>query len=153
MTSDAPQLAETTALLDAVATATAPLVPAVAALTDADLVEPSLLPGWTRGHVLAHLSRNADSLVNLLLWARTGIETPQYASQFLREADIEAGAPRPCASNWRISPPPTNAGSPWRASCRRTVGPPWSAIVRAEKSPPPGSPGCGCSRWKSTTSI
>ncbi|MGW4124234.1 maleylpyruvate isomerase family mycothiol-dependent enzyme [Nocardia sp. NPDC004711] len=94
MTSDA-QLADTAALLDTVAAATERLLPAIAALGDADLVEPSLLPGWTRGHVLAHLSRNADSLVNLLLWARTGIETPQYASQFLREADIEAGAPRP----------------------------------------------------------
>ncbi|MGV9666736.1 maleylpyruvate isomerase family mycothiol-dependent enzyme [Nocardia niigatensis] len=93
MTSDA-QLADTVALLDTVAAATGRLLPAIAALGDADLVEPSLLPGWTRGHVLAHLSRNADSLVNLLLWARTGIETPQYASQFLREADIEAGAPR-----------------------------------------------------------
>ncbi|MEU6582877.1 maleylpyruvate isomerase family mycothiol-dependent enzyme [Nocardia sp. NPDC046763] len=94
MTSDA-QLADTAALLDTVAAATERLLPAIAALGDADLVEPSLLPGWTRGHVLAHLSRNADSLVNLLLWARTGIETPQYASQFLREADIEAGANRP----------------------------------------------------------
>jgi maleylpyruvate isomerase len=58
---------------------------------------PSVLPGWTRGHVLSHVARNADSCVNLLTWARTGVETPQYASAEQREADIEAGAGRPLA--------------------------------------------------------
>src|SRR5947209_4673969 len=42
-------------------------------LDDDAVGEPSLLPGWTRGHVLAHLARNADALVNLLTWARTGV--------------------------------------------------------------------------------
>jgi maleylpyruvate isomerase len=55
----------------------------------------SLLPGWTRGHVLAHVARNADGLTNLLTWARTGVMTPQYAHPEQREADIVAGAPRP----------------------------------------------------------
>jgi maleylpyruvate isomerase len=60
---------------------------------------PSLLPGWTRGHVLTHLARNADSLVNLLTWARTGVETPQYPSRAARDAGIEAGAGRPPAEH------------------------------------------------------
>jgi len=55
---------------------------------------PSLLPGWTRGHVLTHVARNADSMVNLLTWARTGVVTPQYPSREKRNADIEAGADR-----------------------------------------------------------
>ncbi|HZN72107.1 MAG TPA: maleylpyruvate isomerase family mycothiol-dependent enzyme [Micromonosporaceae bacterium] len=59
------------------------------------LNEPSLLPGWTRGHVLTHLARNADGLTNLLTWARTGEVTPQYPSWERRNADIEAGADRP----------------------------------------------------------
>ncbi len=71
------------------------LLTTVAALTDDDLRAPSRLPGWTRGHVVSHLARNADSLVNLLNWARTGIPTPQYASPEDRVAGIEAGAPRP----------------------------------------------------------
>lgn len=95
MTSDATELIETQ--LAAVTAATTRLLATVDTLDDAALPEPSLLPGWTRGHVLAHLSRNADSLVNLLLWAHTGIETPQYANAALRDADIEAGAPRPLA--------------------------------------------------------
>ncbi|WP_406112148.1 maleylpyruvate isomerase family mycothiol-dependent enzyme [Kitasatospora purpeofusca] len=56
---------------------------------------PSALPGWTRGHVLAHLARNADSLVNLLDGARTGTDIPQYPSPEARDRDIEEGAPRP----------------------------------------------------------
>ncbi|MBF6092366.1 maleylpyruvate isomerase family mycothiol-dependent enzyme [Nocardia cyriacigeorgica] len=84
-------------LLDIVTESTRRLLATIDSLDDAALKEPSLLPGWTRGHVLAHLSRNADSLVNLLLWARTGVEIPQYASAFLRESDIEEGAPRPLA--------------------------------------------------------
>ncbi|WP_051829724.1 MULTISPECIES: maleylpyruvate isomerase family mycothiol-dependent enzyme [Streptomyces] len=58
------------------------------------VAEPSALPGWTRGHVLAHLARNADSLVNLLDGARTGTDIPQYASNEARDADIERDAPR-----------------------------------------------------------
>ncbi|WP_280468421.1 maleylpyruvate isomerase family mycothiol-dependent enzyme [Nocardia cyriacigeorgica] len=84
-------------LLDTVTESTRRLLATIDSLDDAALPEPSLLPGWTRGHVLAHLSRNADSLVNLLLWARTGVEIPQYASAFLRESDIQEGAPRPLA--------------------------------------------------------
>jgi maleylpyruvate isomerase len=62
---------------------------------DGDPATPSLLPGWSRGHLLTHLARNADSLVNLLTWARTGVVTPQYPSPERRAADIEAGAGRP----------------------------------------------------------
>ncbi|WP_203834595.1 maleylpyruvate isomerase N-terminal domain-containing protein [Winogradskya humida] len=57
----------------------------------------SLLPGWTVGHVLTHVARNADSYTNLLTWARTGVETPQYASPTARDEGIEAGRRRPLA--------------------------------------------------------
>ncbi|MGI5156728.1 maleylpyruvate isomerase N-terminal domain-containing protein [Microbispora sp. CA-102843] len=77
------------------AEATERLLATAARLTDEDLRAPSLLPGWTRGHVLTHVARNADSYVNLLAWARTGVPTPQYASARAREAGIEAGASRP----------------------------------------------------------
>jgi maleylpyruvate isomerase len=67
-------------------------------LTDDDVRRQSLLPGWTVGHVLTHIARNADSLVNLATWARTGVPTPQYASPESRDADIEAGSGRPIAA-------------------------------------------------------
>ncbi|ULR55340.1 maleylpyruvate isomerase family mycothiol-dependent enzyme [Streptomyces deccanensis] len=68
---------------------------AIDALPPHAVTEPSALPGWTRGHLLTHLARNADALVNLLTWARTGIPTPMYASPDQRATDIEAGAGRP----------------------------------------------------------
>jgi maleylpyruvate isomerase len=68
---------------------------ATAASLDGDPTAPSLLPGWSRGHVLTHVARNADGLANLLTWAHTGVVTPQYGSRDQREADINAGARRP----------------------------------------------------------
>lgn len=67
---------------------------AIGSLDGRAVAEPSLLPGWTRGHVLCHLARNADGLTNLLTWARTGVETPMYPSREARNAGIEAGAGR-----------------------------------------------------------
>jgi maleylpyruvate isomerase len=58
------------------------------------LASPSLCEGWTRAHVLAHVARNAESLVNLLTWARTGTPTYQYQSAESRQAGIQAGAHR-----------------------------------------------------------
>ncbi|MEV4708286.1 maleylpyruvate isomerase family mycothiol-dependent enzyme [Actinoplanes sp. NPDC049316] len=56
---------------------------------------PSRLPGWTIGHVLTHVARNADAYTNLLTWARTGVETPAYATPTARAEGIEAGCRRP----------------------------------------------------------
>lgn len=81
--------------LAAVHEATARLLDAVEAMDPATVGEPSLLTGWSRGHVLTHISRNADSLVNLFTWARTGEEIPQYPSAEARDKDIEDGAGRP----------------------------------------------------------
>ncbi|BAJ31306.1 MULTISPECIES: maleylpyruvate isomerase family mycothiol-dependent enzyme [Kitasatospora] len=83
--------------LRATAESTELLLHTLAELEPAAVGEPSALPGWTRGHVLAHLARNADSLVNLLTGARTGTDVPQYATPESRDADIEAGAGRPLA--------------------------------------------------------
>ncbi|MEV4337116.1 maleylpyruvate isomerase family mycothiol-dependent enzyme [Streptomyces sp. NPDC049590] len=69
--------------------ATDRLLSAVTALDDTALAGPSRLPGWSRGHVLAHLARNADALVNVLEGR------PMYASAEARDAGIEEGAPRP----------------------------------------------------------
>ena len=76
-----------------VRTATEALLSAVSTLDAAAVGEPSQLPGWTRGHVLAHLARNADALVNVLAGK------PMYVSAEARDADIEAGAPRPLAEH------------------------------------------------------
>ncbi|NUK02293.1 maleylpyruvate isomerase family mycothiol-dependent enzyme [Streptomyces lunaelactis] len=77
--------------LDSVREATERLLAAAAGLDEAATAEPSRLPGWSRGHVLAHISRNAEALVNVLEGR------PMYTSGEAREADIERDAPRPLA--------------------------------------------------------
>lgn len=66
----------------------------VGTMDDVAVHGPSGLAGWTRGHVISHLARNADGLLNLLIWARTGVEHPMYASTADRDADIAEGALR-----------------------------------------------------------
>ena len=74
--------------LASVRDATDRLLTAAAKLDNASVAEPSRLPGWTRGHVLAHLARNADALVNVLGGH------PMYASGETRDAYIERDGPR-----------------------------------------------------------
>ncbi|MDT9687766.1 maleylpyruvate isomerase family mycothiol-dependent enzyme [Streptomyces sp. P9(2023)] len=77
--------------LASVREATERLLDASASLDNAAVAEPSRLPGWTRGHVLAHIARNADALVNVLQGR------PMYPDATTRDADIERDAPRPLA--------------------------------------------------------
>ena len=93
--SSGPDPAALRGALDEMAASTDRLLTTVDGLDDAALRSPSRLPGWTRAHVLTHIARNADGLVNLVTWARTGEETPMYAGgQAGRAAEIEAGADR-----------------------------------------------------------
>ena len=79
------------------ADATADLITNIGQLTEADARGASLLPGWTRGHLLTHLARNAEGGVRLLGWARTGVPSYEYPSVAARAAAIEEGANRPAA--------------------------------------------------------
>ena len=93
--SAAAQLAHRTSVaLAAIEQANARLMDTVSRLDDLRVHGPSLLPGWTRAHVISHLARNADGCLNLLRWARTGVEHPMYASSTDRDADISEGAVR-----------------------------------------------------------
>ncbi|SEH02177.1 maleylpyruvate isomerase [Nonomuraea solani] len=60
-----------------------------------DLTAPTALEGWTGRHLATHVAANAEALLNLVHWARTGEPTPMYTSQEQRNADIEEGATRP----------------------------------------------------------
>ncbi|GAB2976889.1 maleylpyruvate isomerase family mycothiol-dependent enzyme [Nocardioides montaniterrae] len=73
------------ALLDA----TDRYLASLADLTDEQLREPSLLPGWTRGHVVAHVALNAHGLARALRGARTDAPIPVYDSQQSRNAEVE----------------------------------------------------------------
>jgi maleylpyruvate isomerase len=61
--------------------------------SDADVREPSLLPGWTRAHVLTHIARNADSISRTVSGALRGEVVARYPDGVAgRNADIEVGA-------------------------------------------------------------
>ena len=71
----------------------------LASLTDADIARPSLLPGWTVGHVLAHVARNADSHVRMLEAGGRGEVADQYEGGAEgRAAEIERDAGRDAAT-------------------------------------------------------
>lgn len=61
-------------------------------LSDAELDGGSLLPGWTRRHIVAHVGYNARAIARLVEWAATGVETPMYASPEGRNHEIQFGA-------------------------------------------------------------
>lgn len=84
-------------VLAQLAQATAGLTTGISGLTDPEAREPSLLPNWTRGHVLTHLARNAEGGTRLLNWALTGVPSYEYPSVEDRAAAIEAGAGRSAA--------------------------------------------------------
>jgi maleylpyruvate isomerase len=67
----------------------------IAELSDASARRASLLPGWTVGHVLTHVARNADSHRRRAEAACRGEVIEQYPGGFpARAAEIDAGATR-----------------------------------------------------------
>jgi maleylpyruvate isomerase len=96
-----------------------------------ELGAPSLLPGWTRRHVVAHVGLNARALTRLTHWAATGEETPMYASPGERDQEIEFAATLPARAlrtlsahaavhlnvEWRDLP-----DAAWQAEVRTALG-------------------------------
>lgn len=89
---------DTTATLPWMREGTAHLLGIVGKLGDEAFAEPSALAGWTRGHVVGHVARNAEALHRLTAWAATGEETPMYADREQRAAEIERSAGLPPAT-------------------------------------------------------
>ncbi len=79
-------------LLDALDRETARLEHTIGRL--AGVHGPSLCEGWTRGHVLSHLARNAEGIAALVRAAVDGSGETMYSSAQARDADIDEGATR-----------------------------------------------------------
>lgn len=86
-------------LLDALEAHTARLETTVGRLDD--LGAPTLCEGWSRGHVLTHLARNAEGIAALVRAAVDGSGETMYASTERRDADIDEGAGRDLATQAR----------------------------------------------------
>ncbi|AOP47831.1 maleylpyruvate isomerase family mycothiol-dependent enzyme [Streptomyces lydicus] len=89
--------ADIAALLHDVRSSAARLAAGLDALTDVTTREPSVLPGWSRGHVITHLARSADVYRWLLALARTGIEPGTRADAAALDHALRDGAGR-CAA-------------------------------------------------------
>lgn len=68
--------------------ATHRLIRTVDHMTDEEYTAPSLLPTWTRAHVIAHLTLNAEGLAGALAGVMRGRSVPMYASPEDRDGDI-----------------------------------------------------------------
>lgn len=79
---------------DLVAAETDRVVATAASFRNEAVLAPSLCEGWSRGHVLAHLARNADALARVCDVALTGAPNTMYDTTESRDADIAAGARR-----------------------------------------------------------
>ena len=114
-------------LSDQIDQATQRLLDRARIITDADLRAPSLLPGWTRAHVLAHVARNADAMRNVLGGVRTGKDRPGYASAEAREAGIEQDAGRPARE---LTTDLADSAMALRTVARQLPGEGWQVPVR-----------------------
>ncbi len=65
------------------------LIRTVDALTDDELAAASLLPGWSRAHVVAHVALNGLALAGVLLGVVHDRRVPMYASDAARDGAIE----------------------------------------------------------------
>lgn len=93
-------MTDSLALLPSLHRSTADLIRGLTASnwTDADAAAPSLCDGWTRGHVLTHLARNADGMAATLAGALRGEIVERYPDGWeSRNHAIEEGAGRPFA--------------------------------------------------------
>jgi uncharacterized protein (TIGR03083 family) len=67
--------------------------------SDADVAAPSLCAGWTRGHLLSHIARNADGITATLHGALRGEIVARYPRGWdARNKDIDDGSARPAAA-------------------------------------------------------
>lgn len=63
-------------------------------LTDEQVRQPSLLPGWTVGHTLSHIALNAEAFTRVAKGLAAGEVGSMYPTSESRDEAIEAGAHR-----------------------------------------------------------
>ncbi|MDT4918340.1 MAG: maleylpyruvate isomerase [Pseudonocardiales bacterium] len=94
-------MSEPTAHLLALRASTADLIQGLSSLhwSEADVAAPSLCDGWTRGHVLTHIARNAEGIADTIAGALRDEIVERYPDGWdARNAAIDAGAGRPYAA-------------------------------------------------------
>lgn len=84
---------------DVLARETARLLTTVDSMGPDDLAAPSALPGWTRGHVLAHIAGNAEGLGRRARSVGDDVPRAMYESPETRGGDIDMRSRRSVAQH------------------------------------------------------
>jgi maleylpyruvate isomerase len=114
-------------LSDQIDQATQRLLDRARVITEPDLRAPSLLPGWTRARVLAHVALGADAMRNLLAGMRTGRDHPVPASAEAHAAGLDhAEGQRP----EQLVADLADSAMALRAVARQVPGDRWQVPVR-----------------------
>jgi maleylpyruvate isomerase len=116
------------------------LLVTVGTIDDASVGRPSRLPGWTVGHVLTHIARNADGHTRRLEGALNGIEVPRYpGGPAERERDIQAGASRTARQLYEdVDESAKRLEATWERSA--AAGWPNAQLLATDHYPTTGSP-------------
>ena len=115
----------------------------VDALSADELAEPSLLPGWTRAHVVAHLALNGYAMAGVVDGVGRGEDrwrcTSPTSSVTPTSGSSRRPTPRSCVTGcWRRPPPSPTRWRPcprthWDGVFTRTPGSaPWPAVTIVE---------------------
>ena len=120
-------------LHDQIDDATQRLLGTARVIAEPDLRQPSLLPGWTRAHVVAHLARSADAMRALLVGLRSGQDRPAYASAEALEADIERAAAQQAKD---LVTDVADSAMALRTIARQLADQAWPCFVRVPGSAP-----------------
>ncbi|GAA3392125.1 maleylpyruvate isomerase family mycothiol-dependent enzyme [Cryptosporangium minutisporangium] len=117
----------------------------LATLTDAEIREPSVLPGWTRGHVVAHVARGGEAMVRLIDGVLTQRPVAAYpGGPTVREAEIELGAQ---SSANDLADEVYSANIQVVHAFARMTAPTWGRQVQFPTGAYPASR-CAWSRWR-----
>ena len=116
------------------------LLATVVTIDDATVRRPSRLPGWTIGHVLTHIARNADGHTGRLEGALNGLEVPRYpGGPAERDRNIEAGAARTARQLYEdIDESAKRLEAAWERSA--AAGWPNAQLLATDQFPTTGSP-------------
>ncbi|WUC40051.1 maleylpyruvate isomerase N-terminal domain-containing protein [Streptomyces sp. NBC_00557] len=124
---------------------------AAAGLSHTGLRASSRLPGWTRGHVLAHVAHSVDAFVWLLRLARTGREPGPGADAAAPADALERDAALPVG---RLAGRLRDSLDRFADQARTRPAPPGTAWSprRPAGGIPPGTCCAVCGSWRRSTS-
>lgn len=103
----------------------------LAQLTAEDLRDPSLVPGWNRAHVVAHVGYHARELAHLIEEIRTG--TPVAESAELGAHNVDYGATLPDAALRNLH---AHAAVHLNVEWRDLPAEQWNTIIHRDGQPP-----------------